>query len=111
MRQIIKLVASVLLLALPVVPMFAVSSCQEFAQFPICCGIRCSMIISGMGAGATGKIGVAAAKPACCKLWPHSTVSVTAQRAPETPMDIAAQPDGLGGALASSSGSRGAGPG
>ena len=91
MMRRIKLVASVLMLALAASPLLAAIPCQQAAQTKAQCGPDCPMMakLSRDNAKNTQETGSNSATPTCCQRAPHPTAPVTTQAGPERPLSLA----------------------
>ena len=92
MRQI-KLVASVLVLALAASPLLAAIPCPQAAQTKTQCGPDCPMMAKGSNGKVVGapETGSNSATPTCCQKAPQPAAPMTTQAGPERPLSLAFQ--------------------
>ena len=78
MRFFTQAVTVVLLLVLGAVPMLGAVPCQKQMQSPMCCSPGCSMMTMMGNTGAQARIQRSDLGPPCCKMIPHTPVTMVA---------------------------------
>ncbi len=94
MKRRIKLVASVLALALTASPLLASVPCWQAAQTTMQCGTGCPMTVKAPTAKSVGapESESTDATPSCCKRSSQPAIPPTTQAGPERPLFLGLQP-------------------
>jgi len=88
MRFFTQAVTVVLLLVLGSVPMLGAVPCQTQMQSPMCCSPRCSMKALMGNAGAQARIQSSDSGPSCCKVIPHTPVTMFTPASPRALIEV-----------------------
>ena len=90
MKLFTKALTGLLMIAITGFPgLAAAMPCLRTTQAVMCCHPGCPMIAKPTVSKATGRVEIKVDKPACCRVFPSSSVRVVFERTADQPMDMA----------------------